>query len=375
MKLAIVTLPPRTNYGGILQAYALQTILIRLGHQVEVLQVQHPRKLPYRRMPLVYARRLIQKFILRRSDIRLFEEQWWNKKGTPSMCKYTDQFLNKYLNLRLIHSINEIKKTDYDGYIVGSDQVWRKNFFCSAMQTPICDAFLSFTKDWEVKRIAYAASFGTDTWEYTDEETAQCRLLLQLFDRITVREVSAVELCKQNLGADVAYVLDPTMLLTADDYQMLFERNKTPKSEGNMHCYILDLDSQKQALIDSIADERGLTPFNVLKYISYPIRDVTELTLSPVEQWLRAFYDAEFVVTDSFHACVFSILFRKQFVVYGNAYRGMARFSSLLSCFGLEDRLVYSYEQYKGLAPIDYNVVYPKLNVWRARSLEILQEI
>ncbi len=370
MKLAIVTLPLHTNYGGILQAYALQTILTRLGHQVEMLQIERPRKLSYRRMPLVYVKRFVKKFILRRPGIYLLEEQWWNQKGVSAIREY----LNKYLHLRLLHSIKELNMTDYDGYIVGSDQVWRKPYFCYSMCTSICDAFLDFAKKWPVKRIVYAASFGTDTWEYTDEETLQCRSLSQLFDVITVREASAVELCKQKLMLDATHVLDPTMLLTADDYQKLFERSKTPKSEGNMFCYILDLGPKKQELIDNIVCERGLKPFYI-KSIGSQVKENAELVQSPIEQWLRAFYDSEFVVTDSFHGCVFCILFRKQFVVYGNAFRGMARFNSLLSVFGLEERLVIGYEKYKELSPIDYTVVYSKLDVWRARSLKILQSI
>lgn len=375
MKIGIVTLPLHTNYGGILQAYALQTVLERLGHQTEILQVQRPRKLPYHRMPQIYAKRFIDKFVLQHSNTRFFEEQWWNKEGTSAMRKYTNLFLNKYLHLRLMHSIKEVQPTDYDGYVVGSDQVWRKVYFKYMMHTSICDAFLRFAKNWEVKRIAYAASFGTDTLKYTDKETNQCRALLQQFDAVTVREYSAVELCKQKLGTDATHVLDPTMLLTTYDYQALFEEAKIPKNNGNMHCYILKHTAENQKLISSIAHDRGLKTFSVLIPVNPQVKDATELAQPPVEQWLRAFYDSEYVVTDSFHACVFSILFRKQFVVYGNESRGMARFHSLLSVFGLENRLVYNYEQYKKLTPIDYNAVYEKLDVWRNRSLKILEGI
>lgn len=149
------------------------------------------------------------------------------------------------------------------------------------------------------------------------------------------------------MDVEATQVLDPTLLLVANDYQKLFEKAKIPKSEGDMHCYILDNNPQKQALIDNIARERRLKPFSVLTPVPMQIKEATILTQPPVEQWLRAFYDSEFVVTDSFHACVFSILFRKQFIVYGNQERGMTRFHSLLSILGLEDRLVYDYSQYK----------------------------
>lgn len=118
-----------------------------------------------------------------------------------------------------------------------------------------------------------------------------------------------------------------------------------------------------------------MLPFSVLNPIHIQVKNAAELTQPPVEQWLRAFHDSEFIVTDSFHACVFSILFRKQFVVYGNEGRGMARFYSLLTILGLEDRLVYNYEQYRKLAPIDYDIVYTKLDAWRSQSLEVLGRI
>lgn len=328
MKIGIITLPLHTNYGGILQAYALQTILERMGHQAEILQVQRPRRLPYHRMLPAYTKRFIKKFVLRRPYTRIFEEQWWNHKGTPAMCKYTNQFLNKYMHLRSMHSVKEVQPSDYDGFVVGSDQVWRKVYFRYMMHTSICDAFLRFAKEWKVKRMAYAASFGTDTWEYSERETKECGSLLRLFDTVTVREASAVDICKKKLGATATHVLDPTMLLTANDYQKLFEEAQTLKSEGNMHCYILDRTPEKQALIDNIARERGLKPFSVLVPIHRHVKDATELTQPPVEQWLRAFYDSEFIVTDSFHACVFSIIFRKQFVVYGNKKEAWLAFTA-----------------------------------------------
>ena len=91
-----------------------------------------------------------------------------------------------------------------------------------------------------------------------------------------------------------------------------------------------------------------------------------------VEKWLRGFYDAEFVITDSFHACVFSILFKKQFVVVGNKERGLSRIESLLQCFGIENRIVEDSVQVMRLPLIDYDKVYVKLEKYRKKSLEFL---
>ncbi len=91
--------------------------------------------------------------------------------------------------------------------------------------------FLDFVKGQNVKRLSYAASFGTDKWEFTPQQTAICSPLAQKFDLVTVREGSGVKLCKDHLGVNAVHVLDPTMLLTKEDYISLIEAEKgTPGS-------------------------------------------------------------------------------------------------------------------------------------------------
>lgn len=97
----------------------------------------------------------------------------------------------------------------------------------------------------------------------------------------------------------------------------------------------------------------------------------------PLEQWLRGFREAEFIITDSFHATVFSIIFNKPFVVYANKGRGAARFMSLLSLFGLEDRLIFKSKDLDGLTlnSIDYDRVNKKIDYLRSKSLVFLKNI
>ena len=111
-------------------------------------------------------------------------------------------------------------------------------------------------------------------------------------------------------------------------------------------------------MIKRIADEKGLKPFNVKSQSDDVNSPLSERIQPPLEQWLRGFYDAEFVVTDSFHACVFSILFNKPFIVYGNASRGMSRFTSLLDLFGLRNSLMANLSEYKYSA----NIVWKNIN-------------
>ena len=343
MRIGILTLSLHTNYGGILQAYALQTILERMGHEVVVFDKKREFKLPYWKYPLAYIKRAIKKYILKKKNVRIFEEQY-RKSIYPIISQHTQEFIDKYIHLYNVKSLKDAKEEDFDAIVVGSDQVWRPKYFMPMFKTGIQDAYLAFTKDWKIKRLVYAASFGTDDWEYTTSQTKSCRDLLKQFDAISVREESGVNFCKERLGVEAKHVLDPTMLLDKEDYIKLFEKANTPKSPGTLLYYILDETAEKNEIIDKIAKERNLTPFRVNSKIENPNARLEERIQPPVEAWLRGFYDAEFIVTDSFHACVFSIVFGKPFVVIGNEKRGIARFESLLRLFGLEDRLIKEIE-------------------------------
>ncbi len=374
MRIGILTTPPYTNYGNILQAYALQTILERMGHKVEIF---HPnrklRKLSWKVRPFVYAKRAIRKYLLRRKNVRIFEENWWDTVASPTTEQFTWKFINDNLHLRRIDNLKNIHPDDYDAIVVGSDQIWRPCYFNVNFKSSITGAYLGFTKGWELRRIAYAPSFGTEEWEYSENETEQCAELLKLFDAVSVREKSAVEICREKFGVEATFVLDPTLLLSAADYIDLFEKSHTPKSCGNLLCYILDDTMEKTHLVELISQAKQLTSFkvNVSPITRYGIPE--EHIHPSVEQWIRGFYDAEYVVTDSFHACVFSIIFRKQFTVYGNERLGMARIHSLLSLFGLENRLIYNSGQYQELPPIDYNAVTMRLREMQKISMDFLR--
>lgn len=350
MKIGILTLPLHTNYGGILQAYALQTVLERMGHEVCVIEKKRkPFQLPLWKAPLVYGKRIIRN--VTGHPFPIFYEQKINREK-PIVQQHTDRFIHKYIKRRFVDDFSEIKETDFDVIVVGSDQVWRPKYFKDSIE----HAYLDFTKDWNIKRIAYAASFGTDEWEYTPEQTRRCGELLKHFNGISVREDSGVDLCRTHFGVEAQQVLDPTMLLTKEDYIQLFENTDTPKSKGTLLNYILDETPEKLALIDQIAQEKNLVPFrvNAPQDINLSIND----RIAPsIEQWLRGFYDAKFVVTDSFHACVFSILFNKPFIVVGNIQRGMSRLISLLSLFNLNDKLTKTIMQDEC---IDWNIVNEK---------------
>ncbi|MBO5865308.1 MAG: polysaccharide pyruvyl transferase family protein [Bacteroidaceae bacterium] len=372
MKIGILTLPLHNNYGGILQAYALQRVLQKLGHDAMVIDRERYIRLPLYRKGLSYCKRLIKKIITDRSLAIQWDKEY--NHNINIMRKNTYPFLLKHINRIVIKkNYNELNSYNFDAFVVGSDQVWRPWYFGRNI---IADAFLSFTKGKDVKRISYAASFGTEEWEYTPIQTNKCKELIKRFDAVSVREDSAVKLCKEHLDVDALHVLDPSMLLNAEEYINLFESAATSKSKGTLMCYILDADTNKDKLIANVATTLNLKPFSVNSKYEIPNAPIEERIQPPVEEWIRGFYDAEYIITDSFHACVFAILFKKPFIVYGNKERGMARFLSLLKIFGLEDRLVLNAQNAEKVInkPINWNTVDIKLAEWRNKSLDFISK-
>lgn len=368
MRIGILTLPLHYNYGGILQAYALQTVLERMGHEVNlIVEKRHPTRLPLWKAPLSYGKRILQN--MTGHPCPVFLEQKIEREF-PLVSRYTSEFVNKYIKYVIYDSFNDISESDYDCFVVGSDQIWRPAYFRN-----IENAYLKFAEGWNVRRIAYAASFGTDKWEYSTEQTEACKRLVQRFNAVSVREASGVELCKEHFGIEAKHVLDPTMLLDKEDYIKLFKTAETPKSKGTLLNYILDETPEKTALIDKIAKDKGLVPFRVNSKVENLAAPLSERIQPPVEQWLRGFYDAEFVVTDSFHACVFSIIFGKPFVVCGNARRGLTRFDSLLGLFELGQCLVTDMSQFVEIRKPDYDSVYQKLATLRSQSNDFIKNV
>ena len=374
MKIGILTQPLKANYGCVLQAYALQTVLIRMGHHVEVIRRD------YAKPSLKIRAKRVLRFIH-----TLFLKSVFNKKylvlSNPFKIDYTYlpksrvyDFVDSYINQgRRIHTSEALKsyciEQGFDAYIVGSDQVWRPCY-----SPCITNYFLDFIPtDYPVKRIAYAASFGSADWEYTYSQSEECAKLVKCFDAIGVREKSGIKLCLDKLGVDATHVLDPTMLLDVADYDRLIgDSNVIPKMTKYIACYILDENTDKRKLIDVVSSELDAQPY----YLNEKIINNKYVNLS-VEEWLDAYRHADFVIVDSFHGCVFSILFKKQFIVYANRSRGIARFESLLGLFDLESRMISSLEEFRTrkadlFTTIDYNSVHAKLDELRKDSLSFL---
>ena len=341
MRIAILSLPLRSNYGGILQAFALQTCLQRMGYEVMVLNKDMYHHRSWLRQQISRGAYIVRKYLLHKKC------EYYDMRRTEAELEASEtnirMFVNSRFNLWQVKELPRDFPRDIDAVVVGSDQVWRPKYFKEGYECKIDNAYLSFLKDSPILRISYAASFGTAEWEYTAEETASCSKLLKLFDAVSVREIPAVSICREKLGRnDVCQMPDPTLILSRDDYRTLFSTGKS----GNPYLlyYVLDETPESRCRAEKIAAEKGLA----IKRINRDSADPSKCARikEPVEEWLSDFANASFVFTDSFHGCVFSIIFEKAFVAIGNNSRGMDRFTSLLASFHLEDHLLLSDGQY-----------------------------
>lgn len=358
MKIGILTHPLHTNYGGLLQAFALQTTLSEMGHDVEILHREYP---IFKPLPLY---KKLYRLVCNTVKLVTGKPQV-GRYGVKALENATGTFRSKYLNINQdLYSTEDMKKYTekghYDAYLVGSDQVWRPMYSAC-----ITNYFLDFAEAQKAKKLSYAASFGVDEWEFNEEETKKCSRLAKLFDAVSVRESSGVELCQKHLGIEAKHVLDPTLLLDAQDYQKVIGDTKLNKDFKGLFCYVLDTNGLKREVIDYVSSQTGLQPVVVTT-------DANQKTFLSVEQWLKSFADAKIIVTDSFHGTVFSIIFNKPFWVIGNKERGLARFTSLLSMFGLEDRIVTSIVDVKLDKDIDWTSVNVKRAAFRKDSLNFL---
>ena len=328
MKIAILTLRVDNNYGGHLQRYALSRVLRDKGHDAIVLYFRSTWVRDAWTKRLKNATKNVIKALIGRKHNRVmywkYEDYKWEEirahtypffeRYVPhSPLLYDEESLNKHVNC-----------TQYDCFIVGSDQVWRKAY---TQRWGVEHFFLDFAPE-GTKKIAYAASFGLLEMEYDVDELKRLGDLYRQLDAVSVREESGLNILKRHGWNEpqAELVVDPTMLLSKDYYLELIRNGNTHPSNGNLFCYVLDRNEELDALVCKIASERKLTPF----YASIDGDDRMS-----VEQWLRSIADAEYVVTNSYHGVVFSLIFNKPFYLVENKQRGNARFASLMKMFGV----------------------------------------
>ena len=335
MITGILTLPLHNNFGGILQAYALCHILSNIIPQNEVYILTQKEK--------TFKGRL-KKFL---------------DYNSPAQ-----KFIQQYIPINTLSgfTLNEIMKKNITCIVVGSDQVWNTKYY-----NPLY--FLNFLEDnHTIKKISYAASLGSDLWYYSQQQTDEISNLLNKFNAISVRESSAINLLQDNLKIKATQVLDPTLLLQANHY------NKFISDDNKRYCYAYLLDYTKKLNMQVLKEIALQKKINIRKTELVKNKMIKRITpQTTVNQWLSNIYNASFVVTDSFHGCVFSILFNKEFVVLPHELGGNARIKSLLKLFNLEERFVHHIDEINIQAPIYWDDVNYSLENLRKESINFLK--
>ncbi len=367
MKICIITQPLHSNYGGLLQAYALQQTLKNMGHEVVTARDGITRRrikfpLPYF---LFYA---YKRYI--RGDRRFNPYQFMFRsfgRDIERQREYkavnTAQFIDKNIStIDLFSSPARSAKeiiANFDIVIVGSDQVWRAEYADPRTY------FLDFASSLPLKRIAYAASFGLDRLEgYSNATIKRCRELAHQFNAISVREKSGTKLLAAHFDCRAEQVADPTLLLDIEEYKQLISNEIR---EPQIVSYILDPTAEKSRAIEQLEHHFSLATTSLLPH--------NESQFIAPEQWLEQISQARFIITDSFHGAIFAILFHRDFVVIDNAERGSERFTSLLEPLALLSRRV---KDANDITPkllntsIDYTPIDPIIEKWRTSSLEWL---
>lgn len=352
MKIGILTQHFLLNYGGIIQNFALQQVLLKLGH--DPLTFEHDTCYSRTRWFLRSAKHVLKNHSL---------------KGLPVYPTYQGRIGNKNFIKFVLKNIRSVTVNDFtpdltqkyglDAYVVGSDQVWRPAF---NLGPRLGNMFLDFAGD-DVKKISYAASFGCKEWEYTEEQERMCGKLAKRFDAISVREASGVDLCKEHFGVDATLVLDPTLLLNKEDYGKVC--HDVPKKEKHIFVYSLVVSEGVLAVAENVAEAMGLSI--IVKQAGRKVKKE-----DTIEDWFAEFRDADYVVTDSFHGMVFSIIFNKPFSIVMNPSGGNDRYLSLLSQLGLMERIV-SDELQPVFSAIDWSDVNHRLTELRKASFEFLK--
>ena len=315
------------NYGGVLQAYALRKVIADMGYECEQIRfdrtpqnTQHEsllkkiqRLVKTHLITAIQNRKVLQfigkgfRYVFTTTVSITFGKLYRNKRKAERRKNFKE-FSRKYVPSSKIYNESTITEAanEYDIFVTGSDQVWNPNWYSAAF-------FLPFAPDNKPK-IAYAASVGVDT--LTEEQYAFMQPMIQRLDSISVREENAVSMLQGMTDKKIEWVLDPTLLLSAEEWNEVAAEN--PVKEPYVFAYILGDRKDNQKCATDFAKEKGL------KLVTFPFTasgNVRQAFFGDIHSyggpdvWLSLIRDAEYVITDSFHAVVFSIVYLKRFVI------------------------------------------------------------
>lgn len=324
MRVGIVTFHCAYNFGSVLQAYALKRCIELMGHEVNVVDFRGPDFKQYKLMSLTRPKRVI-------SNITHYQK---NRRRRDSFEGFITENLSltRRYTMRSAKRMRELSK-EFDCFVCGSDQIW--NLDCT--HGPIAPYFLDFAGD--ARRVAYAPSLSHTSFEECNFGPDQQRLIsrwLSRFAAISVRESSTVELFQPLVPLEIKVCLDPTLLLDADDYSAVL---RPVDCSGMLFVYVLEDNPSLIEYSSRLAKKMGLAVGYVSKDdIDFGVSAHNFYGVGPGE-FLGIVASSEAVITNSFHATVFSLAFGRPFQTFSTARSG-ARMTELLTDLGEESHLV-----------------------------------
>lgn len=351
MKLGILTFHRASNYGAVLQCFALQQTLTRLGYDAPVVDYRTPQvELDH------WPKNAIRKFGLIRGLSSI-------PRKMIKVHRY-DAFRKRALSLT-----DEVREADlpllskeFDGFIAGSDQVWSEQF--AALDSHL---FLDFARDGQ--RYSYACSFGTE--HPGDALRRACDTYLPNFEEVSLRETSGRAFVEDEVGISARTDMDPVLLLQRDDW---LDFASLPSEEG----YILIYTVPGPVHLLDVARSLSASTGKKIVYLNDALkhRDLPHKRLSTPEEFVGWFARAGIVLTNSFHGTAFSILLGKDFFVEIMSDRGKNNRSlELLSNCGLSNRILATDGEQDLLAPIDWDTPQNRLAALRETSIDYLRGI
>ena len=353
MKVGIITMVS-DNYGNRLQNYALQEALLEMGNKVETLHNPwNDKESSKRNFILTKAKKLIF-FITKKPERygRKIKFDQFNKKN----IYFSKFWINKTQDKKDASSY-------YDLFICGSDQVWN-----SEAKEITGKYFANFAEP--NKRASYAASFGID--DVIESRKEEFTSYLKGMKYISVREERGVKIVKDLTDKKAIQHIDPTLLLTAEKWEKIATKSLVAH-EKYVFCYFLGKPSTN--LLNKLEEYKN--KYNINTFILCNDLNSMGNNVGPSD-FIALIQNAEFVLTDSFHGTVFSILFNKPFYTYSRngVKKSMdSRITSLLNLLKLNRR----FENYKfdneEIYDIDFNEATSILNVEREKAINYLKTI
>lgn len=338
------------NYGQLLQCYALQKYLREAG--LDAFLIRYDCRTDYIKTsfflrcikalnPVLLCKFLKYKIQNKINSKKLEEESRLNDR------RFED-FRSKYIvqSEKLYTSYSQLKENspEADVYIVGSDQVWNFGSYKNVKncRNLIHAYFLDFG-DEKTKRVSYSASWSCS--DLRSDIIEEIQPLLAKFNYVSVREKSGIDLCRKCGYDNAEFRCDPTLLLTAQDYRKLYKENVSVSKRKNPYLFLYMLNNTCDFNIQKVYDFAVRKNLEIVYVTGNGKIDKYEKTFATIPEWLSLIDNAEYVVTNSFHCCVFSLIFSKQFGVLPltKALSGMnSRIETLSEIFGIKPRWLTS---------------------------------